>query len=73
MQEVKAICKRVIIINNGQLAADSTENDLVLEVDKDRFSTLVEFAGEITPEKLRSLQFVLQVEPIGTNTFHVKS
>ena len=73
MQEVKAICKRVIIINNGQLAANSTENDLVLEVEKDQFSTLVEFAGEITPEKLRTLPFVLQVEPIGKNTFHVMS
>ena len=73
MQEVKAICERVIIINNGQLVANSTEDNLLNEVDKDRFGALVEFAGEIALDKLRSIPGVLQVEPTEKNTFQVTS
>ncbi|GAT61952.1 gliding motility-associated ABC transporter ATP-binding subunit GldA [Paludibacter jiangxiensis] len=73
MQEVKAICKRVIIINNGKLVADSTEDSLLHEVDKDRFGALVEFAGVIVPDRLCSIPGVLRVDPIGKNTFQVTS
>lgn len=64
MQEVKAICKRVIIINKGMLVADSTEDTLLHQLDTDRFGTLVEFAGSIDTATIRSVAGVLNVTPL---------
>jgi ABC-2 type transport system ATP-binding protein len=73
MQEVKAICKRVIIINNGKLVADSTEDILLHQLDKDRFGTWVEFAGIIEPQKLTAVPGVLRVTATGNQCFEVVS
>ena len=73
MQEVKAICKRVIIINNGSLVADSTEDMLLHELGKDRFGTVVEFTGEMDAAKLRAVFGVVQVTAAGRKNFEVIS
>lgn len=73
MQEVKAICKRVIIINNGLLVADSTEDVLLHELEKDRFGTVVEFAGEMDAARLRAVSGVVQVTTVGSKKFEVVS
>lgn len=73
MQEVKAICKRVIIINNGSLVADSTEDILLHELEKDRFGTLVEFAGTMDASTIRAVPGVLQVTETGNKHFEVIS
>jgi ABC-2 type transport system ATP-binding protein len=72
MQEVKAICKRVIIINNGQLVANSTEETLVHE-EEGRYGTVIEFGREISMEALHTIPHVIKVNSVGCNTFLVIS
>jgi ABC-2 type transport system ATP-binding protein len=71
MQEVKAICKRVIIINNGALAADSTEDLLVHELDTGKFAVMVEFEHPVDVPKLKALPSVVRADSMGGNIFRV--
>jgi ABC-2 type transport system ATP-binding protein len=73
MQEVKAICKRVIIVNDGQLVADSTEDILLHEVQPGRHGALVEFAEKVSLDSLLLLPHIIRVETVAQNTFHVVS
>jgi len=73
MQEVKAICKRVIIVNDGKLVADSTEEMLLHETEQGHHGALIEFAAEVSPEALRLMAHVLHVEAVAPRTFHVAS
>lgn len=61
MQEVEAICDRVIIINKGEIVAnDSTENLSKLFAKK--AGLLVEFDKEISKEKIKAISTVLSAE-----------
>jgi ABC-2 type transport system ATP-binding protein len=73
MQEVEALCKRIIIINNGKLIADGT-NDEIKKLSKGhwqrvKFSTL----EEITVDKLYSFPFIGKVTATTTNEFLITS
>src|SRR6478609_4612301 len=53
LQEVEAICDRVIIINKGELVADSRVEDLKQNVQSNRVA--VTFSTKINKEKLEAL------------------
>lgn len=70
MQEVEALCDRVIIINNGQLIADSSTKDLQkLWLDKEII--YVEFKENADIQKLQAIEGVVSVEAERENFFKI--
>ncbi len=67
MQEVEAICDRVIIIKNGKLVANETAKNL--QSDKVTQVTYVEFEGSITKSQLSKIDEVTKVEVVEDNCF----
>lgn len=63
MQEVEAICDRVIIINKGEIVADDKAADLQ---DSQTVQTVfVEFEGNVTRNQLKKIVGVKKVESFG--------
>lgn len=71
MQEVEAICDRVIIINKGKIVA----NEKAHELQKTRESQVlfVEFEGAVSRNQLAKIQHIRKVESAGTNAFIMES
>ena len=63
MQEVKAICDRVVIINQGKLVANDTIDHLQLEATGESVVT-VEFLGDTTSKKLAAIKGVNKVSHV---------
>lgn len=61
MQEVQALCDRVVIINLGKIVADSPVSELMKESGKS-FTVTAEFTGDIEEEKIKQLDSVRSVE-----------
>lgn len=61
MQEVQALCDRVVVINHGKIVADDTLVNL-LSANNQQTTVLVEFEGEVTAEQLMRLTGVQRVE-----------
>ncbi len=69
MQEVQALCDRVVIINLGEIVAnDSVEN---LKGKLSRNAVVVQFANQSSVDKIQLIEDVSEVENIGQNTFKV--
>jgi ABC-2 type transport system ATP-binding protein len=62
MQEVEAICDRVIIINKGEIVADDKAGDL--QFDSKHQTVYVEFDGEISRKELQKITGVNKVEKV---------
>jgi ABC-2 type transport system ATP-binding protein len=63
MQEVEAICDRVVIINKGDIVADGKTNELQNE---DQVITIyAEFEGEQSKSRLTKISNVRKVEKVG--------
>lgn len=62
MQEVEAICDRVIIINKGTLVADDTA--LHLQVDSSHQTVYAEFDGNISRSTLSKIPHVRKIEKV---------
>lgn len=71
MQEVEAICDRVIIINNGRLVANAKASEL--QSQEDSQVVYVEFDQAISRNRLAKMPKVSQVEIINETTFLVTS
>ncbi len=73
MQEVEALCNRVVIINKGNIIA----NDFVKEISSNIFNKtqniIVEFDGKINIEKLKNINGILKIEGIKENKFLIIS
>jgi ABC-2 type transport system ATP-binding protein len=69
MQEVSAICDRVIIINKGKIAVDDKESAVVSVQDDDSLVIQVEFSAPQSVEALGKLENVLSVKEAGLNTY----
>lgn len=69
MQEVSAICDRVIIINKGKIAVDDKESAVVSVQDNDSLVIQVEFSAPQSVEALGKLENVLSVKEAGLNTY----
>ena len=63
MQEVEAICDRVIIINKGEIVADDKAADL--QVSQIVQTVFVEFEGNVTRNQLKKIAPVNKVEAFG--------
>jgi ABC-2 type transport system ATP-binding protein len=62
MQEVKAICDRVVIINRGEIVADDTAADLQLE--GSNLTVYAEFEGKVSKSMLKKIEGVGIVEQV---------
>jgi ABC-2 type transport system ATP-binding protein len=62
MQEVEAICDRVVIINRGQIVADDTASHL--QVDQSHQTVYAEFEGELSKKQLQTIPHVKKVEKV---------
>jgi ABC-2 type transport system ATP-binding protein len=71
MQEVEAICDRVIIIKSGKIVANSTAAELQYEENKQ--VVYVEFEGELAKSTLKKEVGITTVEAVGTNAWLVES
>lgn len=72
MQEVQALCDRVIIINRGELVADDPIERL-RERGKKEVVVTVEFSQNVTEKQLGSLPHVRRVENAGKNRWKLYS
>ncbi|GAB2477694.1 multidrug ABC transporter ATP-binding protein [Hymenobacter qilianensis] len=72
LPEVTALCTRVVIINRGQLVADSSVSDLGARAAGD---TLIraEFEQAIDPAPLRALPGITSVEIAPQNMYHIRA
>ncbi len=70
MQEVEAICDRVIIINNGKLIADSPTDELQ-KLWKDKEIIEVEFKEDVEIEKIKGIEGVSDVVTGEGRTFKI--
>jgi ABC-2 type transport system ATP-binding protein len=66
LQEVQAICNRVIIINKGKIVADDSLQNLQKGKTGEHF-VLVEFKEGIAPELLKSINDVSNIEQLQTS------
>ncbi|WP_118951224.1 gliding motility-associated ABC transporter ATP-binding subunit GldA [Taibaiella helva] len=64
MQEVQAMCSRVIIINNGTIVADDAIGN-IQSAEKAATGLLVEFDQDVTEADLRALKQVRQLKQVG--------
>jgi len=71
LQEVQAICDRVIIINKGELVADSRVEDLKLTAKSNRVA--VTFSSKINKEKLEILPAAIDVVSVNENSFKIST
>lgn len=68
MQEVEAICDRIIIIKNGKLVADDKTSEISRTIEERNFVS-VEFDKPANIEELAQLENVIEVKEIDGNTY----
>jgi len=64
MQEVKAICNRIIIIKSGVIVANDLTDNIQQGLDKETQVVLVEFSDEPYPSELLSIKGVMNAKKI---------
>ena len=72
MQEVSAICDRVVIINRGALAIDSTVKELE-GLNTGEVLTIAEFESAIDPAILQGIPNITGVEILPNNKYRLRS
>lgn len=72
MQEVEAMCDRVIIINNGQIVADDSTDNLQKRF-KSSLVLNVEFKNSVTKDQLKTISGVEMVTENGRNRWKLSA
>ncbi len=73
MQEVEAICQRVIIINKGEIIADDSAENLKTKAMQTKTLLAIEFDKEIEKEKIAQLQNISNIEENGKNKWIIEA
>lgn len=71
MQEVQAMCSRVIIINNGKIIADDSVEKLS-SIQDDISELIVEFDKEVSKDIFKSLSYIKRVNHLGGNRWEIQ-
>lgn len=69
MQEIKAICNRVIVINKGEIVADYADISKIKLFDENSFHFEVEFANET--QEIEKLENIISVKTVDNKSFTV--
>lgn len=72
MQEVQALCDRVIVINKGNIVADDRLENLMSRQQENR-AVVVEFEREVTEEELRHIPGIVSIEKIDALRYRITS
>ncbi|MBN4052216.1 gliding motility-associated ABC transporter ATP-binding subunit GldA [Sphingobacteriaceae bacterium AH-315-L07] len=72
MQEVQEICDRVIIINNGEIVADDTTEN-IKEKGGSVVTVVIEFKESPVKEKIEKVNYVNSVKELGNNKWLVQT
>lgn len=72
LQEVQAICDRVIIINRGKIVADDSLSNLQKSKTGEH-AVLVEFKESISADRLTGLKAVTNIEQLQTSNFKLQT
>lgn len=72
MQEVEAICDRVIIINKGKIVADEKTEELQKRMAGENV-IVIELSGEVSKQDLQSIPGIKRVEDAGKNKWKLVS
>lgn len=72
MQEVEALCDRVIIINKGQIVAnDETQNLKTRFAKGNQTVILAEFKGDVSEKQLKTVAGISQAKNMGGNKWQI--
>ncbi|MBL7894140.1 MAG: gliding motility-associated ABC transporter ATP-binding subunit GldA [Bacteroidia bacterium] len=71
MQEVEAVCDKVIIINKGEIVANESTQNLQKNTSKQVYT--VEFDANVSKNSLKTISGVREVEQISENTWKISS
>lgn len=69
MQEIKAICTRVIVINKGEIVADYSDLSKIRAFDENSFHLEVEFLNEVGRTELEQINDVSIINPLNDKQF----
>ena len=69
MQEVEALCDRIMIINHGKIVATDTPANIKSLASANEQNILVEFAESINPHSLQSIHGVLNVRHLSDKSW----
>lgn len=72
MQEVQALCDRVVVINRGEIVADDRLENLMARQGSGK-TVIVEFEQEISPDDLRQIAGVESVTALGDRRYSIQS
>ena len=70
MQEVQALCNRVLIINKGKIVANDTAEQLQQRTNQQTL-LLVEFNQHVSTQKLEKIEHVTQATHLDGNKYHL--
>ncbi len=73
MQEVEAICDRIIIINHGHIVADDSPETIHERVEEDELTFVVEFDSQVEQSLLEKIQGVDSVRQIKASHWLITS
>jgi len=73
MQEVEAICDRIIIINNGRIVADDKVENIHTILKENKQTVQVEFDRYVPEEQLKEVSGVNQVRRVDGNNWLIES
>lgn len=73
MQEVEAVCNRIIILNRGKIIADNTPSDIKTLLSTKTRKVLVEFAEPITLNTLSGISGADKIEAVSERTWAIFS
>jgi ABC-2 type transport system ATP-binding protein len=72
MQEVEAICDRVIIINNGKIVADDKAKNIISNTTEKYQTIVVEFSAAVESEKIEKIEGVSKVAQLKENNWLIQ-
>ncbi|MGM0532833.1 MAG: ATP-binding cassette domain-containing protein, partial [Bacteroidota bacterium] len=73
MQEVEAICDRIIVINNGRIVADDKVENISSGLEENKQTVQVEFNNEVDEEALAEIGGVNKVRKIDAKNWLLES
>jgi len=69
MQEVEAICEKIIIINKGKVVADGSTQEIIAQSSAKGNAVLVEFVEEINRELFQKINGLSEIKSINKSTW----
>jgi len=73
MQEVEAICDRVIIISKGKIVANEVTSNISVRAQGGTNTIQVEFSEPPPPDKLEKLEGILQIRYVKENIYLIET